>query len=238
MEVTTPLDWEDLVLDAATMAQVQTIVRWAQHAHTLMEAWELGRWLKPGYRALFFGPPGTGKTLAALLIGKALGVSVYRVDLTVELGPQFDEAGKRGGIMLIEADPLFAAGNDRPANQQTAYLLQRLEAFPGLVILASNVRNWMDEAFARRFEAVIHFTMPSAAERLRLWQLAFGGDGFRLADDVDLAALAADYELSGGMIVNVLRYAALMAVQRDPPAIHAEDIEEGVRLELAKGAGT
>jgi len=232
VEVTTPLDWEDLVLDPLVMAQVEMITRWAKHANTLMEAWKLGRWFKPGYRCLFFGPPGTGKTLTALLIGKAIGVTVKRIDLARELGPQFDEAARQGWIVLVEIDLLFA-GNDRAANQQVAYLLQRLEEYPGLAILTTNLRDWMDEAFRRRFETVIHFTMPDAAERLRLWQGCFGD--FRLAADVDLAKIAEEYELSGGSIVNVLRHAALMAAESEFPGIRAADLQEGIRLELAKG---
>jgi SpoVK/Ycf46/Vps4 family AAA+-type ATPase len=196
----------------------------------LLEDWGLGRRLKPGYRALFMGPPGTGKTLTALLIGKALALPVYRIDVLRDFEPQFGEADR---ILLIEIDLLFAGG-DRAANQQVAYLLQRIEDYPGLVILTSTVRDALDQAFRRRFESVIHFAMPDAEERLRLWQLSFDSDGFRLSEDADLHKLAVEHELAGGSIVNVLRHAALMAAARGEPVVHAIDLEEGVRRELAR----
>lgn len=233
MEVTTPLDWEDLILDAAAMRQVQTIVSWVRHERALMGDWGLGRWLKPGYRALFVGPPGTGKTLAALLIGKALGLPVYRIDVTGALGPQLDEAEKRGCVVLVEIDTLVAGG-DRAANQQTAHLLQRLEAYPGLVIVASNVRSRMEETLAGRFELVIHFLIPRVEERLQVWRRYFVNEHFHMAKDVDLAALAKAHELSAGAILNVLRYAALMAAEREVAVIQAADLREGIRRELAK----
>jgi hypothetical protein len=250
--VTTKLEWDDLVLDAATMKQVETIGRWVAHSKTLMEDWGLARRLKPGYRCLFHGTPGTGKTLTACLLGKRHGVPVYRVDISrvvskwigeteKNLAALFDQAEDRNWILFFdEADALFGkrtesrSSNDRAANQQIAYLLQRLEDFPGLAILATNQHNYIDEAFARRFQSSIRFQMPGAEARLRLWQDSFESDGFRLADDVKLAEIAEKYELAGGAIINVLRYAGLMAVERDPAMVHAHDLLDGIRRELQK----
>ncbi|MES2442402.1 MAG: ATP-binding protein [Pseudomonadota bacterium] len=250
--VTTPLDWDDLVLDAATMKQVDMIGRWVEHSKTLMEDWGLGRRLKPGYRCLFHGTPGTGKTLTASLLGKRYGVPVYRVDISrvvskwigeteKNLATLFDQAADRNWILFFdEADALFGkrtesrSSNDRHANQQIAYLLQRLEDFPGLAILATNQHNYVDEAFARRFQSSIRFPMPDAAARLRLWQDSFESDGFALAEDVRLAELAEKYELAGGAIINVLRHAGLMAVARKPAVVHAHDLLDGIRRELQK----
>lgn len=250
--ITTPLDWSDLVLDAATMRQIEAIGRWLGHSKTLMEDWGLSRRLKPGYRCLFHGTPGTGKTLTASLLGKRHGLPVYRVDLSrviskwigeteKNLAILFDQAENRKWILFFdEADALFGkrtdagSANDRAANQQIAYLLQRLEDFSGLTILATNQHNYLDQAFARRFQTSIRFPMPDRAARLRLWRDSFRGDGFALAAEVDFEGLAQRYELAGGAIINVLRYACLMAVERDPPVIEAADIAEGVRLELQK----
>jgi len=250
--VTTTLDWEDLVLDAATMRQIETIGRWVAHSKTLMEDWGLGRRLKPGYRCLFHGTPGTGKTLTASLLGKRHNIPVYRVDISrvvskwigeteKNLAALFDQAEDRNWILFFdEADALFGkrtesrSSNDRAANQQIAYLLQRLEEYPGLAILATNQHSYIDEAFARRFQSAILFPMPDAAARERLWRDSFESDGFRLAKDVDFAALAERYELAGGAIINVLRYAGLMAVERDPAVVHAHDLLDGIRRELQK----
>lgn len=250
--VTTPLGWDDLVLDKATMQQVEMIGSWVAHSRTLMEDWGLKKRLKPGYRCLFHGTPGTGKTLTASLLGKKYGVPVYRVDISrvvskwigeteKNLATLFDQAADRNWILFFdEADALFGkrtesrSANDRAANQQIAYLLQRLEDYPGLAILATNQHNYVDEAFARRFQSSIRFPMPDAASRLRLWQDCLENEHFRLAGDVVLAELAEKYELAGGAIINVLRYASLRAVERKPPVIHAHDLLDGIRRELQK----
>lgn len=250
--LSTPLAWEDLVLDRATAAQVELISTWIAQADTLMQDWGLARRLKPGFRCLFHGGPGTGKTVTAGLLGKRHGVPVYRVDISQvvskwigetekNLATLFDRAADRDWILFFdEADALFGkrtdagSANDRAANQQIAYLLQRLEDHPGVAILATNQHDHLDEAFARRFQIAIHFPMPGPAARERLWRETFAGDGFALAEDVDFARLAGAHELAGGAIVNVLRYAALMAVRRRPPVIHAHDLIDGIRRERRK----
>jgi hypothetical protein len=250
--LTTPYDWHDLVLDDAARAEVDDILAWQRHAHTLLHGWQLEKRLKPGYRTLFYGPPGTGKTLTACLLGKATGDPVYRVDLSKvvskwigetekNLAALFDRA-EHGGMILFfdEADSLFGrrtetrSANDRAANQQIAYLLQRIEDFPGLVILASNLRGNIDEAFSRRLESIIAFPMPNAEQRLRLWEDNFRDKPYRLAESVDLKKLADQYELSGGSIMNVLRYACLKAVVREPQIISQDDLVAGIRRELRK----
>ncbi|WP_448205620.1 ATP-binding protein [Azospirillum sp. sgz302134] len=250
--ITTTLEWDDLVLDPLTLRQVGMVESWLRHSHTLMQEWKLSRRLKPGYRCLFHGPPGTGKTLTACLLGKMHGLPVYRVDLSrivskwigeteKNLGTLFDQAQHRKWLLFFdEAESLFGkrtesrSSNDRSANQQISYLLQRLEDFPGLAVLATNHRSHMDEAFSRRFQSSILFGMPDPAARLRLWRETFRNDAFVLAPDVDFYRLAGDYELSGGNIVNVLRYASLLAVERRPPVIRANDLILGIREELQK----
>ena len=250
--LTTPLEWEDLVLDEGTLRQVEEIGRWIAHSRTLMHDWGLARRLKPGYRCLFHGAPGTGKTLTASLLGKRHGLPVYRIDISrvvskwigeteKNLAALFDQAEDRNWILFFdEADALFgkrtdaSSANDRAANQQIAYLLQRLEEYSGLAILATNQHDYLDEAFARRFQSSIRFPMPDPEQRLRLWRESFASDGFDLAGDVDFEALAQRYELAGGAIINVLRHACLQAVERRPPVVHAHDLLAGVRREMQK----
>jgi hypothetical protein len=250
--ISTPLDWNDLVLDAPTMRQIEMVGRWIAHSHILMNDWGLARRLKPGYRCLFYGPPGTGKTLTASLLGKRHGLPVYRVDLSrivskwigeteKNLAALFDQAQDRNWILFFdEADALFGkrtesrSSNDRSANQQIAYLLQRLEVHQGIAILATNQNAHLDEAFARRFQSTILFPMPGPSARQRLWRETFASPGFTLAADVDFAALAQDHELAGGAIINVLRHAALLAVARQPAVVMQADLIDGIRLELQK----
>ena len=252
--ITTELAWSDLVLDAAVLKDVEDIVSWIRHGETLMEAWGLKRRLKPGYRSLFYGPPGTGKTLTALLIGKHTGYEVYRVDLGLllvkpvaeteeSLKTLFEQARRRHWILFFdEADSLFgkrtadADANDRAANQQAAYLLQRIEDFQGVAILASNAVSQVDEAFARRFQSLIRFPLPDAALRLQIWRGLFTDAPFKTAGDVDLDQLAREFELSGGGIVNALRHACLQAVARETRDVTMADLSAGARRERRKGS--
>ena len=249
--ITSAQDWPDLVLDANVAAQVLEIRHWLQHGERLMRDYGLAHKIRPGYRALFYGPPGTGKTLSACLLGKSMGREVYRVDASMvvskyigetekNLGRVFDVAQHRDWILFFdEADALFGkrttatTSNDRHANQQTGYLLQRIEDFPGVVILATNLRSNLDEAFTRRFQAMVHFAMPGPKERLRLWQAAFSGS-LELAADIDLPALAERHELAGGAIINVLRTCALAAVAAGTRTVTREMLIKGLRRELAK----
>jgi hypothetical protein len=250
--LTTLYEWEDLVLDAPTCQEIEDIAAWVRHEHTMMEDWMLKKRIKPGFRSLFYGAPGTGKTLTACLLGRVTGSSVYRIDLSKivskyigetekNLASLFDQAQHQNWILFFdEADALFGkrteshSANDRAANQQISYLLQRIEDFPRVVILATNLRSHLDDAFARRFQSMIHFPTPSFEQRLRLWEDNFKDKPYSLAADVDLRRLARDYELPGGGIVNVLRYACLKAVVRTPPEIRAQDLFRGVRNELHK----
>ncbi len=253
--LTTPLDWSDLVLQPAVRAEVDELRAWIEHRSTLLDTWQLSRHIKRGYRSLFYGPPGTGKTLTATLLGKSTGLDVYRIDLSLvvskyigetekNLAHVFDEGERRDWILFFdEADALFGkrtattSANDRYANQEVAYLLQRVEDFPGIVILASNLKGNIDEAFARRFQSMIYFPAPGPAERAALWRNAFER-GPRLAADVDFERIAAEYEVTGGAITNVLRHAALATARRGDDAIRQADIVEGVRREFRKDGKT
>ncbi|WP_133893375.1 ATP-binding protein [Paraburkholderia sp.] len=253
--LTTPLEWDDLVLHSGVRDEIDELRAWIEHSRTLLDTWQLDRHIKPGYRSLFYGPPGTGKTLTASLLGKTTGLDVYRIDLSLvvskfigetekNLAQVFDEAERREWILFFdEADALFgkrtatSSSNDRYANQEVAFLLQRVEDFPGVVILASNLKGNIDDAFARRFQSMIYFPAPGQAERLTLWRNAFSR-GPRLAAEVDLEVIAADYEVTGGAIANVLRHAALSTLRRGGETILQADIIEGIRRELRKDGKT
>lgn len=247
----TAMAWEDLVLPAQTLAQVKELEDWVRHGSILMEQWGMRKKLRPGCRALFYGPPGTGKTLTASLLGKATGREVYKVDLSMvvskyigetekNLATLFDKAEHKDWILFFdEADALFGKrtqvrdAHDRYANQEVSFLLQRVETYDGLVILASNLATNVDEAFARRFEQLVHFPVPRQGERRLLWQKGVPAAA-SLEAGVDLNQLAGRHELSGGMIMNAIRHACLRAIARGEDVLRQHDLIEGIRREYAK----
>jgi ATPase family protein associated with various cellular activities (AAA) len=247
----TALGWDDLVLHPGTRKQLGEIEMFLRHGHTLLHDWQMAARLRAGHRALFHGPPGTGKSLTAALLGKTAGRDVHRVDLSLvvskyigetekNLSRVFDRAQRQDWILFFdEADALFGKrtetrdAHDRYANQEVAYLLQRIETFDGVVILASNMRDNLDPAFARRFESVIYFPLPRPAERLALWQRGVPARA-RLDPGVDLAALAEAHELSGGAIMNAIRQVSLVAIADGERPITGDDFANAVRRELAK----
>ncbi|WP_246841610.1 ATP-binding protein [Cellvibrio sp. PSBB023] len=253
--ITSKLDWSDLVLSQDVMEEIDHLHTWLKQGKNLVNHWQLEKTVKPGYRSLFFGPPGTGKTLTATLLGASVGVDVYRIDLSMvvskyigetekNLAGVFDQAENKNWILFFdEADALFgkrtqtSSSNDRHANQEISYLLQRVEDFPGVVILASNIKANIDEAFARRFQSIIYFPLPDEVERLRLWKNLFPNTQL-LADDVNLPALAEKYELSGGSLTNVARYAAIRATRMQRNKIEHADLLQGINKELLKEGRT
>lgn len=247
----TRMTWDDLVLQDSTKEQIEDLLAWLDHGPAILADPHLGRALPTGYACLFHGPPGCGKSLTAALLGQRTGRDVWRVDLSrtvskwigeteKNLAALFDMAEADEAILFFdEADALFSkrtevgGANDRFANQEVAYILMRIEACRGLVILASNLRANIDAAFNRRFHAVVPFPAPGPAERLRIWQ-GLLGQGGRLAPDVDLAALAQDCDLAGGGIVNAARHAALSAARAGRAQITAADLRAGIAREHRK----
>lgn len=253
--LTTKMKWEDLVLNQNTLAQLSEIETWLTYNEQLMNDWEMDTKLKPGYKVLFHGPPGTGKTLTATLLGKKMGIDVYRIDLSrivskfigeteKNLAKVFDKAEHKNWILFFdEADALFGKrssvsdAHDRYANQEVSYLLQRIEDYNGLVVLASNLKNNLDDAFMRRFQACIPFQMPKAEERLQLWRNGFPSKA-RLEERINLEDISKRYELTGGSIINVVHHSSLMSLKRGNGVINLEDIMEGIQREFNKAGRT
>ncbi|QDK82127.1 ATP-binding protein [Spirosoma sp. KCTC 42546] len=249
--ISTDMEWNDLVLPTPIFTQIRDIEHWIHHYDTLRTEWQMSHRLKPGYRVLFYGPPGTGKTLTATLLGKYTNRDVYRVDLSLvvskyigetekNLANLFDKAHAKNWILFFdEADALFGKrtetrdAHDRYANQEVAFLLQKIEEFDGLVILASNLKNNIDPAFARRFQAMIHFPLPNATERLVLWQKSIPS-AVRLDPELPVEHLSGRYELSGAAILNIVQFCSLRALSRQEDILTATDVIEGIRLEFQK----
>lgn len=250
-------EWEELVLPSKTTQQLEEIKQWIDHSSKIMNDWKMQGKLRPGYRALFHGPPGTGKTMAAGLLGKTTKRDIYRIDLSMviskyigetekNLAQVFWQAEHQNWILFFdEADALFGKrteikdAHDRYANQEVAYLLQRVEQYQGVVILASNFRQNLDDAFARRFESMIYFPMPGPNERLRLWHQSFPDENLLPREEAlqqQLPKIAQQYKLSGGAIMNIGRFAVLQAASRKNPAdlLLLKDVMEGVRREYGK----
>lgn len=254
-ELTTKMNWSDLILNNSILSQLSEIETWILHRDTLMKNWGMERILKPGYKALFHGPPGTGKTLTATLLGKKTGRDVYRIDLSQtvskyigetekNLARIFDRAENKEWILFFdEADALFGNrtttkdAHDRFANQQVSYLLQRIEDHNGLVILASNLKNNIDGAFLRRLQTLIHFPIPGADERYEIWKNGFS-ESVELKPNIDLMTIAKEHELSGGTIINIIQHSSLKALARESNIIRLADLMEGIKRELQKNRRT
>lgn len=249
--IQTNLEWADLVLNDHTKREVEGIQYWIQHGDTLLNDWNMKRVIKPGYRALFYGPSGTGKTLTASLLGKSSGLDVYRVDLSMvvskyigeiekNLARVFEQAENKNWILFFdEADALFGKrtevrdAHDKYANQEISYLLQRIEDFPGVIILATNLKPDIDDTCNHKFQAIIPFPKPDAEQRVKLWKLAFS-DKMVLEDTLDVNEIANKYEVTGGNIINIVRNAALKTIKRDSNTLLNKDIIESIKRELEK----
>ncbi|MDR0371851.1 MAG: ATP-binding protein [Prevotellaceae bacterium] len=250
-KITTLLEWNDLVLPYNLREELDDIICWIKNQHVIREQWALNKIIKQGYRCLFYGPPGTGKTLTATLLGKQNNMDVYRVDLSMivskyigdtekNLAKIFDKAEHQYWILFFdEADALFGqrtetqSSNDRHANQEVAYLLQRIEDFPGTVILASNLKENIDEAFFRRFQSALYFPMPDERLRYQLWQKMLPGEWLP-ADADEFLQQAAKHKLSGGSMVNVIQHCAIGLFDKESPKLSPEQLKQAIVREQAK----
>lgn len=244
--------WTDLILPQNTLQELQSIEAWYNSSQVLMEDWDMQKKLKPGFRVLFYGDPGTGKTLAASLLGKYTNRPVFRVDVSMlvskyigetekQLAKLFDKAENKNWILFFdEADAIFGKrtsvkdAHDKYANQEVSYLLQRIETFSGLIILASNFKNNMDKAFTRRFHSCIKFNNPRHEERLRIWQHNLPVQ--LQLQDIDLEQIAQRYELTGSNIMNIIQDVSLKAIAlKDPDyKVSSAMLLESIKKEYMK----
>ncbi|PJJ10308.1 ATPase family protein associated with various cellular activities (AAA) [Flavobacterium sp. 1] len=250
-EVTTKMEWGDLVVNQNTQDHIKQIKLWLKHQDQLRHDWGMAKQIAPGYRSLFYGPSGTGKTLTATLLGKEFSKEVYRINLSQvvskyigetekNLEKIFIQAENKDWILLFdEADALFGkrtqtkSSNDKYANQEVSYLLQRVENFNGLVILTSNFKNNIDDAFLRRFNSIIHFNKPTAEERLKLWENCMP-QKTKLKDHYILETAAKNYELNGAQIVSAMAFACLQTLDENTTVISSQHILKGIELEYNK----
>lgn len=250
-KIETARDWNDLVLSGELEEQIGELKTWIQYNDCLMYDWDMHNKLKPGYRVLFHGPSGTGKTLTASLLGKYTERDVFRVNLSTivskyigetekNLEKLFSKADNKNWILFFdEADALFGKrtevndSHDRYANQEVSYLLQRVENFSGLVILSTNFKSNIDDAFLRRFNAIIKFPFPDAKLRQSIWEKSLP-ERASLASDVDLEEIAVRYKLTGGNIINAVHLASLKALSKDTETITLGDMLHGIKREIEK----
>ncbi len=244
--------WADIILPPDTLALLGEIVAVVRSRALVLSEWGVGRKLVPsgGVAVLFAGPPGTGKTMSAEVIAGDLGLDLYKIDLSSivskyigetekNLEQLFTEAESSNAILFFdEADALFGKrsevrdAHDRYANIEISYLLQRMEAYAGVTILATNLRANLDEAFTRRLQFAVDFPFPNQTDRLRIWQALFPPEVPR-DPALDLALLAQKYRLAGGNIRNILVNAAYLAAN-DGRSVTMQHLLHGVRRELQK----
>jgi hypothetical protein len=251
-----PAGWSHLVVREATFRELQVLDDRCRHRERLATAFEasIPGGINRGVRALFEGPSGTGKTLAARVLANELSLDLYRVDLAAVVNKYIGETEKNLSrvlnraedlnviLLLDEGDSLMTrrtdvkSANDRYANLETNYLLQRLETYTGIVIVTTNAGHSIDSAFRRRMDSVVKFHLPDAAERWQLWQahLPPGHQVSALA----LEEIAVRYELSGGQIRNISIRAALLALARKVAAMDAEDLKEAIQAEQRKAGAS
>ncbi len=245
--ITTSLSWEQLVLDSHTKNQVEEVMRWVEFGSEMAS---LNQQFNLSYPCLFYGPPGTGKTLATKLIGKRYNKDVFRVDLSMvvskyvgetekNLAYLFDRAAGKDWILFFdEADALFSKrtdvgnANDKWANLEVSYLLQRLEEHRGLTILATNLVDNIEPAMTRRFQSVIYFNRPEEKERYKLWKLSLPHP-FSYAKNIDLNKLSG-YDFTGANIANVLKDAALSALASKTYELDSEMLSKAIKKEFIK----
>ncbi len=245
-------DWDDLVLPPDQLMQLREIRERAEYAFRVQDEWGFGRKVAPGggVSALFAGESGTGKTMSAEVIARDLGLVLYKIDLSSVVSKYIGETEKNLSIIFEaaqatsailffdEADALFGKrsevkdAHDRYANIEIAYLLQRIETYDGIAILATNLRQNLDEAFTRRLDFVIDFPFPDTEYRCHIWQRHFPPEA-PLAREVDLNLVAERYRLAGGNIRNAALASAYLAAA-DGGVITMNHIRHAVRREHQK----
>ncbi len=229
-KITPRYQWNDIVLPAGRLEQLREICNSMRHRPRVYEEWGFGRKLSlgKGLNVLFAGPPGTGKTMAAEVLASDLGLDLYKIDISAMVSKYIGETeknlsrifaeGRSSNAILFfdEADAIFGKrtavqdAHDRYANIEVSYLLQRMEEYEGMVILATNLRNNIDDAFVRRLHFMIELPLPSEADRRRIWEGILPA-GLPRSADLDLDFMARRFEIPGGNIKNIALAAAFLA---------------------------
>ncbi len=252
LHVTPRYRWDDLILPPKIKEQLQDLVNYLAEQETVFHRWGANKIRARGYgiKALFSGGPGTGKTMAAEVIASTLGLDMFRVDTSSVVSRWVGETEKNlreifdaaeGGsavILFDEADSLFGSrgdvkqAQDRFANQEVAFLLQRLEVFEGCAILTTNLLDNIDEAFLRRFGAVIEFPNPGVTERMKLWEQSIP-PGAPRDPDLNIPKLAKDFNIAGGNIVSAAINACILASSRRE-SVAMRHVVEAIAREMIK----
>jgi hypothetical protein len=248
--------WSDLILPASTLRRLRELAAAIRHRHVVYGEWGFSERISTGLgiKALFAGASGTGKTMAAGVIARELALDLYKIDLSAVVSKYIGDTEKNldrifraaraanAIVFLDEAEAILGKrsevkdAHDRYANIEVAYLLQKLEEHDGIVILATNLRRNIDEAFNRRMLYVIDFPRPQESERERIWRSMFPPT-CPLADDVDFGYLAQQFDLAGGDIRNVALDAAFLAAQ-DGGVIGMAAIVDALSRQLTKEGRT
>jgi hypothetical protein len=244
--------WDDLVLPQRQLELLRSISAYLRHRDLVLGEWGYERAVgrTRGLKVLFAGESGTGKTMSAQVLANELGLDLFRIDLATVVSKYIGETeknldrifgaaeGSNAILFFDEADALFGKrsdvsdAHDRYANIEVAYLLQKMEAYEGAIVLATNLRRNIDNAFLRRLDFVIDYPFPEPEDRIRIWRLLLPASA-PLADDLDVKHLAYEYKLSGGGIRNSSLAAAFLAAD-DGGVITMEHLLRGVAVEYAK----
>ena len=246
--ISTGLDWDQLVVHSSIFKELKRISKWERYGKNLIQRSD--NKINGSFTCLFYGPSGSGKTLAVQLLGKSLGVDVFRIDLSMivskyigetekNLAYLFDRAKNKNWILFFdEADSLFGKrtdisdSKDKWANLEMSYLLQRMEEHKGLTVLATNLKNNIDPAMSRRFQSVLYFNRPDREQRIQLWQKLMPVP-YTYHPEINFERLAR-YELTGGNISNVIKAACLDAEARETVEIDSQDLADAIKREFGK----
>lgn len=244
--------WEDIVLPEDGIASLRELTNTIRWRAVVLEEWGVGKRLMPyaGVSALFAGPPGTGKTLAAQVIASELKMDLFKIDLSTVVSKYigeteknleriFSQAKNSNAILFFdEADSIFGKrsevkdAHDRYANIEVGYLLQRMETYDGVVILATNLRSNMDDAFTRRIQFIIDFPFPDEKERQRIWKVLFPPEVPK-SEDINIEELGNRFKLTGGSIRNVIINASFLAASEND-SVSNKHLVHAIRREMQK----
>jgi SpoVK/Ycf46/Vps4 family AAA+-type ATPase len=251
-KIESKFNWSDIVLPENKKAQLKEIIDYVEYKQIVFRTWGFDRKLSlgKGLSALFSGPSGTGKTMAAEILAGELELDLYKIDLSTvvskyigetekNLSRIFAEAETSNAILFFdEADALFGKrsevkdAHDRYANIEIGYLLQKMEEYDGITILATNLRKNMDDAFMRRMKFIVEFPFPDESHRFQIWQVHLPDQAPR-GDDLDFEFLAGNFKLTGGNIRNIVLHAAFLAASKDA-VITMKYLIQGIQREFQK----